>query len=177
MKKIGCPVFGFIEVRAFFLKTRIPRDALEPLLTLQPRFEWQDSAAKRSPSLTAFVIRTKARQGQSDGESGEVCCEFASLSGTLLMVETRRYSRSFAYVARPRCRLFLRPRTPRPPSPSDRAAVRDKSLAKRVEVETCFVPPRHRVTNRAVSLVIGLHLRRRSHERLRRPKATRIMKF
>lgn len=63
-----------------------------------------------------YLIRTKARQGQSDGESGEVCCEFASLSGTLLMVETRRYSRSFAYVARPRCRLFLRPRTPRPPT-------------------------------------------------------------
>lgn len=173
MKKIGCPVFWF------YRGPRIPRDALEPLLTLQPLFEWQDSASETISFFNrlCYLIRTKARQGQSDGESGEVCCEFASLSGTLLMVETRRYSRSFAYVARPRCRLFLRPRTPRPPSPSDRAAVRDKSLAKRVEVETCFVPPRHRVTNRAVSLVIGLHLRRRSHERLRRPKATRIMKF
>lgn len=162
----------------FYRGPRIPRDALEPLLTLQPLLNGR--TLQRNDLLfnrLCYLIRTKARQGQSDGESGEVCCEFASLSGTLLMVETRRYSRSFAYVARPRCRLFLRPRTPRPPSPSDRAAVRDKSLAKRVEVETCFVPPRHRVTNRAVSLVIGLHLRRRSHERLRRPKATRIMKF
>lgn len=64
-KKCGCPVFGFIEVRAFFLKTRIPRDALEPLLTLQPLFEWQDSAAKRSPSLTAFVILSVLRPGKA----------------------------------------------------------------------------------------------------------------
>lgn len=56
------------------------------------------------------------------------------------MVETRRYSRSFAYVARPRCRLFLRPRTPRPPSPSDRAAVRDKSLSEKSGSRDVFRP-------------------------------------
>lgn len=42
-------------------------------------------------------------------------------------------------MARPRCRLFLRPRTPRPPSPSDRAAVRE---------EFSDIKSWHRVTNK-----------------------------
>lgn len=96
-------------------RQRIPRDAPQaPSTTLSLLFLFSNAG-----------FRTKARQGQSDGESGEVCCEFASFSSTLLLVETRREP-ELAYMARPRCRLFLRPRTPRPPSPSDRAAVREE---------------------------------------------------
>lgn len=103
-------LFGFIEVR-------------DSGSLAMPPGPLDDSWPPLSFSNAGF--RTKARQGQSDGESGEVCCEFASFSSTLLLVETRREP-ELAYMARPRCRLFLRPRTPRPPSPSDRAAVREE---------------------------------------------------
>lgn len=68
-------------------------------------------------SLASFlltpVIRTKARQGQSDGESGEVCCEFASFSGTLLMVETRRYKPELSRIWPDRVAVFFCALAPR----------------------------------------------------------------
>ena len=103
MKLEGCPIF--IEVRPIACQLR-NADHLAMPSSLS-------FFSLGTPALNA-AVRTKARQGQSDGESGEGFLRVLHrFQARFCWSRPAADESSSAYMARPRCRLLLRPSQPR----------------------------------------------------------------